>query len=327
MLTQPPLSRPPCPQYASKVYLLVRSAKMRATAAMQDRVMCHPTIEVVYNAQPVAAVGDADGWLSGLRLEDTAGGQERTLPVVGCFYGIGHTPNSGFLQGQLALDDKGYVVVSNGAEASVEGVFAAGDLHDTVWRQAVTAAGSGCMAAIAAERYLSHSGLTVEVRQEVCNYPGTEPPPPAASSAGGVSSVVSSSNGAAAAAAGGGGEEESFDPSATLHSGQYALRKLYHSSERPLLVIYTAPGCGPCRRLKPMLEGVVAEYADSVHYCVIDIETDSEIAEAAGVTGTPCVHVFKHKERIAEFNGVKMKSEYRAVLDAALGRTPVGANN
>jgi thioredoxin reductase (NADPH) len=113
--------------------------------------------------------------------------------------------------------------------------------------------------------------------------------------------------------------EETVDVSADLHSGQVALRKLYHESPRPLVVLYSAPTCGPCRTLKPILKGVVtSEYAARVHLVEIDIEADPEIAQAAGVQGTPTVQVFKNKERLHHVPGVKAKREYRALIDAAL---------
>ena len=106
------------------------------------------------------------------------------------------------------------------------------------------------------------------------------------------------------------------------HKGQFALRKLYHESYRVLMVLYSGPNCGPCKRLKPMLDKVLDEYGDDVHFVEIDIEKDSEIAQAAGISGTPCVQVFKNKERIEVMNGVKMKSVYREVIDKAAGKVP-----
>lgn len=172
-----------------------------------------------------------------------------------------------FLGGQIETDGEGYVVVRHGAQTNVEGVFAAGDLHDTEWRQAVTAAGSGCQAALAAERYLSATGLAQEFSQapveEVGGFGGAgrgatgaaghshglacPPPPPSAcpsspslpSPPAARPQKYGATEDTRAASSSGADTEETFDPAADKHKGQFALRKLYHSSERPLIVLYT----------------------------------------------------------------------------------------
>lgn len=111
----------------------------------------------------------------------------------------------------------------------------------------------------------------------------------------------------------------------TNHRGQYALRKLYHESDRVIAVLYTSPTCGPCRSLKPIFRKVLDEYPGKIHFVEIDIEQDNEIAEAAGVNGTPTVQFFKDKDRLTSISGVKMKKDYRAVIDTALGKVPVNA--
>lgn len=321
-------------KYGSHVHLLVRGPTMRASKAMQDRVLANSQITVHYNTAVEDAFADKKGAMAGLRLVDTATGEKRDLPVRGLFYGIGHQPNSGFLAGQLELDDTGYVVVHEGTKTSVAGVFAAGDLHDTEWRQAITAAGSGCMAALSAERYLTAEGLVQEKAEvEAEKVPvtvsvgartaeaeaGTSAAPSHGASRSGASS--SHSNGGVSTSGGGGNgaavsPEEEFNIAADKHRGQFALRKLYHESDRLLTVLYTSPTCGPCRTLKPILNKVMDEYAGKVHFVEIDIEQDQEIAQAAGVNGTPTVQMFKNKDRIVNLPGVKMKREYKELIES-----------
>lgn len=284
-------------KYASHVHLLVRGERMRASGAMQDRVLSNPNITVHLNTEVDDAYGD-DAGMQGLHLRNSKTGEKVDLPVRGLFYGIGHTPNSAFLNGQVETDEAGYVVVHHGAKTSVEGVFAAGDLHDTEWRQAITAAGSGCQAALSAERYLSANGLAVEHKQE--ERPAEQTHAHSSSAAG---SGTDSDT------------EETFDIAADKHRGQFALRKLYHESDRLIAVLYTAPTCGPCRTLKPILSKVVDEYAGKIHFVEIDIEQDPQIAENAGVNGTPTVQFFKDKALVKSMPGVKMKRDYRAIID------------
>lgn len=131
-------------KYASKVYLLVRRDKLRASKVMQDRLLKHPKIEVLWNKIPVKAEGDR--LLQSLQLKDTQTNETSSLPVNGLFYAIGHKPNTDLFKGQLNLDETGYVRVyqHNGISStytSVEGVFACGDVQDHTYRQAITAAG------------------------------------------------------------------------------------------------------------------------------------------------------------------------------------------
>jgi len=114
----------------------------------------------------VDVVGNSKGQMSGIQLRRIDTGEESVLEVKGLFYGIGHTPNSQLLEGQIELDSSGYILVEEGsAKTSVDGVFAAGDVQDHEWRQAVTAAGSGCIAALSVERYLVANDLLVEFHQ------------------------------------------------------------------------------------------------------------------------------------------------------------------
>ncbi len=146
-------------KFASKVYIIHRRDQLRASKVMQDRVLQNPKIEVVWNSIVLDVLGQ--NRIEALRLKDVKTGQERDLAVGGMFAALGHTPTTGFLKGQLELDAKGYIKLVDPyrTTTSVEGVFAAGDVADSVYRQAVTAAGMGCKAAIDAERWLAAQGI------------------------------------------------------------------------------------------------------------------------------------------------------------------------
>ncbi|MFK0734946.1 MAG: thioredoxin-disulfide reductase [Gloeotrichia echinulata HAB0833] len=285
-------------KYGSKVNLLVRSDIMRASKAMQDRVLSNPKIQVHWNTEAVDIFGN--GHMEGLKIRNNKTGVESKLQAKGLFYAIGHTPNTSLFQGQLELDEVGYIVTKHGSpETSVDGVFAAGDVQDHEYRQAITAAGSGCAAALLAERWLSSNALIQEFHQQpvtAVNELESQP--------------VATKTEAEQAA--------EFDLQATRHEGGYALRKLFHQSDRLLLVKYVAPGCGPCHTLKPILNKVVDEFDSKIHFVEIDIDKDRDIAENAGVTGTPTVQLFKNKELVKEVKGVKQKSEYRQLIQSNL---------
>jgi thioredoxin reductase (NADPH) len=142
-------------KFASKVTIVHRRDEFRASKIMVQRALDNPKIEVRWNAVVTEIVGD-DG-VEGVELLDTVTGEESRLDTDGVFVAIGHTPSTTLFQGQLELDDKGYIVLADGTSTrtSVEGVFAAGDVADSYYRQAVTAAGTGCRAAIDAERWLA----------------------------------------------------------------------------------------------------------------------------------------------------------------------------
>ena len=137
-----------------QVYLIVRKPFLRASKAMQERVFNTPNIKVLFEHNTVEVLGDEDG-VTGVRVRNGAG-EEYDIDLAGFFLAIGHHPNTELVAGQLKLDDQGYIVVEPGtSRTSVEGVFAAGDVRDPHYRQAIVAAGSGCIAALDAERWLA----------------------------------------------------------------------------------------------------------------------------------------------------------------------------
>lgn len=138
--------------HATKVYVIHRRDQLRASKIMQERAFRNPKIEFIWNSIVTEILGD--GTVTGVRLKNVKTGEESILELDGVFLAIGHEPNTKLFEGQLALDEKGYIVVDRFQRTSVPGVFAAGDCHDHTFRQAVTAAGYGCAAAIMAERWL-----------------------------------------------------------------------------------------------------------------------------------------------------------------------------
>ncbi|MDR4989088.1 MAG: thioredoxin-disulfide reductase [Bacteroidales bacterium] len=137
-----------------KVYLVHRRDELRASKAMQHRVMKAENIEIIWNHIPLEIVGDKT--VNGVILKHVSTGEQKRLDVEGFFVAIGHTPNSAIFKGQLDMDEQGYLITKpDSTQTNVPGVFAAGDVQDHVYRQAVTAAGTGCMAAIEAERFLA----------------------------------------------------------------------------------------------------------------------------------------------------------------------------
>ena len=145
-------------RFASKVTIVHRRDEFRASKIMQDRALAHPKIDVLWNSGVEEMLGDPqNGGLTGVRLKDTITGEITERACDGIFVAIGHIPNSKLVSEQLNLDDNGYILTqADSSKTSIEGVFAAGDIQDTVYKQAVTAAGSGCMAALDAEHYLEN---------------------------------------------------------------------------------------------------------------------------------------------------------------------------
>jgi thioredoxin reductase (NADPH) len=147
-------------KFASTVHLVVRRDELRASKIMQKRALDNAKIDIKWNRALHEVLGDDQAGVTGAKLKSTVDSATEQLAIGGVFLAIGHTPNTDFLQGQLALDPKGYIVWTKPQRTwtSVEGVFAAGDVGDNYYRQAVTAAGSGCMAALDAERWLAEQG-------------------------------------------------------------------------------------------------------------------------------------------------------------------------
>ena len=283
-------------KYGSRVHLIVRSNKLRASAAMADRVLANSKIMIHWNTSVIEAIGN--DWLEKIKV-NSHNSKNKDLEVKGLFYAIGHTPNTSFLDKQISIDEKGYIKCNPGRpETSLEGIFAAGDVADSEWRQGVTAAGSGCMAALAAERWLTEKDLSITIKRE-------QPEPEKSESLAEQEEETS---------------EETFDFNSQWQKGSYALRKLYHESSKPILVIFSSPSCGPCHVLKPQLKRVINELNGEVQGIEIDIDKDQEIAKQAGINGTPTVQLFKDKLLKREWKGVKQRSEFKDAIKTLINK-------
>ncbi len=142
-------------RFASKVYLIHRRDELRASKVMAERALANDKIEPVWDSEVAEILGEAEDKVTGVRLKNNKTGEESTLECAGVFIAIGHVPNTQIFEGQLDRDDAGYILRQEGSRTNVEGVFVAGDCSDKVYRQAITAAGMGCAAAIDAERLLA----------------------------------------------------------------------------------------------------------------------------------------------------------------------------
>lgn len=150
-------------KYGSAVHIIHRRGELRASKIMQARALAHPKITMVWHSVVEEAYGNDKGKLGGVKVKNVQTGKVTDLPLAGLFFAIGHEPASKFLGGQVATDEDGYILTKPGTvETSVPGVFAAGDVQDKKWRQAITAAGTGCMAALSAEHFLTEHGRAGE---------------------------------------------------------------------------------------------------------------------------------------------------------------------
>jgi thioredoxin reductase (NADPH) len=155
-------------RYAKRVFVVHRRDKLRASKIMQDKAFGNDKIEFIWNTELVAILGTQEQGVTGVHLRNVQTGEERIFDCEGVFIAIGHQPNTDLFKGQIEMDEVGYIRTSHRSTATnIPGVFACGDVQDSVYRQAVTAAGTGCMAAIDAERFLDHLPIEMPSGEEV----------------------------------------------------------------------------------------------------------------------------------------------------------------
>ncbi|KAG8371968.1 hypothetical protein BUALT_Bualt12G0018000 [Buddleja alternifolia] len=275
-------------KYARHVHLLVRRDQLRASKAMQDRVFNNPNITVHYNTETVDVVSNTKGQMSGVLVRKIDTNEESVIDAKGLFYGIGHSPNSQLLEGQVDLDAAGYVLVEEGsAKTSVDGVFAAGDVQPA----------------------------TEEVKKELTDRDVQQ----------GFDITLTKHRGQYALRK---LYHESPRLICVLYTSPTCgpCRTLKPILSKVCMCVCVCVNIIPnwsdnnklrneSMKCSTVLQ-VIDEFDQNVHFVEIDIEEDPEIAEAAAIMGTPCVQFFKNKEMIRTVSGVKMKKEYREFIEA-----------
>lgn len=269
-------------RFASQVTVVHRRSELRASKIMADRAMNDPKIEFVWDSEVVALDG-ADK-LEGVRIRHLTTGVETTLAATGLFVAIGHDPRSELVKGVIDTDSEGYVLVQGRTTATnVPGVFACGDLVDSRYRQAITAAGSGCAAALDAQHYLDNRDTGADVTTD----------------------TVSASSAVAHAAGPVTASEATFE---------HEVLK----SDIPVVVDFWATWCAPCRAVAPILDELAVEYAGRLKVVKVDTDANPDLVRAYDVRNVPTMAFFKNGQLLKSVPGAKPKPAMAALFDEAL---------
>ncbi len=274
-------------RFAKKVTVVHRRDELRASKIMADRAQQDPKIEFVWNSEVVGLEGDSK--LSGVVIRNLITDEQTTLEATGMFVAIGHDPRSELIKGVVDTDAEGYVLVQGRTTATnVDGVFACGDLVDNRYRQAITAAGTGCAAALDAQHYLD--GL-------------------ADAEAEGTAADVTAATEAPAAAL----------PAAPVNATEDTFEEEVIKSDVPVVVEFWATWCGPCRAVAPILDELAQEYAGKVKIVKVDTDANPKLAMAYGVTSIPTMNFFVKGELVKSVVGAKPKPTLTTLFDEVIG--------
>ena len=276
--------------YAKKITILVRKNSMRAAAQMQTRLKSYPNISIRYNVQVHEIIGDGTQ-VTGVGLSDTTTGKKMVLPTKGVFLAIGHTPNSSFVRDAVETDKAGYIIVKGRTQAtSKEGIFAAGDVQDHMYRQAGSSAGYGIDAGLDAVHFLDDHGYTPIIAAQIKSYLyGT---------------IQMQKN------------QEYADQVQSLETADQL--DAFVGQEGMAVLDFWGETCPSCKQMMPSFHAVAQEYADQARFATVDSDAAPEIVEKLLVYKVPCLVVFRNGQIIARYSNMMSRKELAAFIDQLL---------